>query len=187
MAPWLGKSENDMAVFLCYCANLPTIDRAFCEWASSEEGAWFYEQSVAILAEKKNTLEQAILRLSALVWLDRLLPCGPEEVSVPIHDCFLEDFARLLDGQQLKNRRAVWERMVWSGRRAVGESCWPIICHFVGWGTKMEPHVLDGISDKYWHHILCQGTRPRRSIEREQARTGGYDGPVVTANGQNGR
>lgn len=117
--PWLRRPENDLALFLCHCANMASVDPALWTWAKSAEGVRFHKQTMGTLAEANNP-EQAILSLSALVWREQLLSYGPDEVSRPIHGCFLEDFAKLLHGQQLKNQLAVFKRMV--SRNKLGQS-----------------------------------------------------------------
>src|SRR5262245_19922642 len=146
--PSLQGQGNGMLILLCYCTSRGDVGEALRAWANSPEGRSWYQRTMTALL-KAQVAEQLILTVLALVCYLRL--CAPDEASEPVNGSYLWDFGDLLDGQQLKNQRAVWERMASSIRRVVGESYHQAFQQFLNIDFGVQRlHWLDGFSDQYW-------------------------------------
>lgn len=152
-----------MLAFLCSCAFLPTVDASIYDWAASCEGTAFAQQALKGFYEQE-TMQQTSLRILALLSFENLLPPQPWEMVDPVHGCYLSDFASLLRGETIDNRRAVIRRMACSLRRVVHESSYPALGRFFAIMEADEPlHLLDGLSDKYWE------SKAKHSMDHEGA------------------
>lgn len=156
--PSLRKPENDLLVLVCHCASLGAADQPLRKWAASEEGRRVYQQTATGMREP-HTSEQAILSLSALLCHEVLLDAS-DEVSSPSHGSCLHDFDRLVNGHEVRNRRAVWERMALSIKRVAGEKCHPAAHYFLDivTGSELPLQDFDWLSDQYWTKKLGYAT-----------------------------
>lgn len=112
---------------------------------------------LARLAEKGDNATNK-LESVGLGQLREASPFWMDETSGPLHGCYLEDFCRHLNGEMLRNRRALLERMAVSLRRVLRERCFPGISRFFDMvGAEHSLHTLDGISDRYWEYkVYCE-------------------------------
>lgn len=143
-----------MLIFLCSYALLHTVEAAICDWASSSQGSAFYQQTLQGFREKE-TMQQTSLRVLALLSFERILRSRTDETSGPLHGCYLDDFRRHLDGETLRNRRVLLEKMALSLKRVLCERVSAAISRFFDMvGAERALHPLDGTSDRYWEYRI---------------------------------
>ncbi|KAI4283237.1 MAG: hypothetical protein L6R35_005236 [Caloplaca aegaea] len=83
------------------------------DWIKSEESLNLYQRLIEDLLLQQ-TPEQYGLTLIALWCRERLLNYSTDETTQPIEGSYLADFDAILHGEDIKNKRAVFEQMILS-------------------------------------------------------------------------
>ena len=155
--PSLDQPANDALLFLTWGSAARGL--RIQEWVNSSEGWKLYERLIKILRNAPPA-GQLVLTLAALVCFVRRLWSSPSETAGPVQGCYLADWDALLKGDDLRNGRAVIERLSFSLLRVlltIGEDCFgeelsQLVSLLAGAIDKEMPlmHLFDGISDNYW-------------------------------------
>lgn len=83
------------------------------DWIKSQESLDLYQGLIEDLWLQQ-TPEEYALTLAALLCRERLLPYTVDDTAQPIGGSYLADFDALLNGQDISNRRRVFEQMILS-------------------------------------------------------------------------
>ncbi|KAL9627598.1 MAG: hypothetical protein Q9164_007558, partial [Protoblastenia rupestris] len=112
--PSLRKEENNILVLLAWSSTYhgQTLE-VLSDWIKSEESLHLYHRLIEDLWLQQ-TPEQFGLTLIALLCRERILICNTDEVAQPIGGSYLADFDAILNRQDIKNRRTVFEQMIFS-------------------------------------------------------------------------
>jgi hypothetical protein len=159
-----------MPVFLDHCIGSPSV--VVDQWAVSDEGRSFYLRKIEGMLEIQEP-EQAILDIWGLACL---LPSTADEDWRPSHDCYLKDYDWLLRGGELKNRRAVCQRMILSISRVAGKRVPMEFYSLLNFDiTQLPLDWKDGFSDQYWKAKLDGKLTHRNALTEVQERYEEYE------------
>ena len=108
------KEENNILVLLIWSSTYhgQTLE-VLSDWIKSEESLNLYQRLIEDLWLQQ-TPEEFALTLAALLCRERLLPCTVDDTAEPIGGSYLVDFDAILNGQDISNRRTIFERMILS-------------------------------------------------------------------------
>ena len=87
--------------------------KVLSDWIKSEESLNLYQRLIEDLW-RQQTPDQYGLTLLALLCRERLLPYSTDETAQSIGGSYLADFDAILNGQDIKNKRKVFEQMILS-------------------------------------------------------------------------
>lgn len=173
--PSLKKVENDAFVLLTWSSTATgKALQVLSEWAASNDGLVLSHHLIRDLL-RAQTIEQLALSLAALLCHKRLLPYAMDDSTDSINGMYLADFNLILNGESLRNERAVLERMVFSFLRVLGtfanyHDITQFLAIILNKATPILDH-FDGYSDQYWvrrveneatHDDALEGTGIRR-------------------------
>ncbi len=109
--PSLAKPENNILLVLTWSSTLHTnsLEVLSC-WTRSEESLYLYQRLISKL-RLSQAPEEFALTLAALLGRERLLPYTISDSARPIRGSYLADLDAILDGQDIKSKREVFEQM----------------------------------------------------------------------------
>lgn len=112
--PLLRQQDNNILVLLARMSMYrdQTLE-VLSDWIKSEESLNLYQRLIEDLLLQQ-TPEQYGLTLIALWCRERLLNYSTDETTQPIEGSYLADFDAILHGEDIKNKRAVFEQMILS-------------------------------------------------------------------------
>ena len=112
--PSLRKEENNILVLLIWSSTYhdQTLE-VLSDWIKSEEGLNLYQRLIKDLLLQQ-TPEEFALTLAALLCRERLLQYAVDDTAQPIGGSYLADLDAILNGQDISNRRTVFEQMTLS-------------------------------------------------------------------------
>lgn len=152
--PSLQKAENNILLLLTWISTYhgQTLE-VLRDWIRSEESLHLYRRLIEEL-RLRQTLEEFALIIAALLCRERLFPCSINDTIQPVGGCYLADFDAILNGQDISNRRTVFEQMILSLLRVPytleddSENILQLLAYVLDKGaTFLAP--LDGVSDQY--------------------------------------
>ncbi len=151
--PSLRKEENNIFVLLTWSSTYhgQTLE-VLSDWIKSEESLNLYQRLIEGLWLEQ-TPEAFALTLAALLCRERLLPYTVDDTVQPIGGSYLADFDAILNGQDISNRRTVFEQMTLSLLRVLytlntSEETIRLLAEVLDKeASLLEP--LDGIADQY--------------------------------------
>lgn len=122
------------------------------DWIKSEESLDLYQRLIEDLWLQQ-TPEEFALTLAALLCRERLLPYTVDDTAQPIGGSYLVDFDAILNGQDISNRRTVFEQVILLFVRVLYTfgDCQDMLLLLAG-ALDKEPSLLeplDGVSDQY--------------------------------------
>lgn len=112
--PSLRKEENNILVLLTWSSTYhgQTLE-VLSNWIKSEKSLNLYQRLIEDLWLQQ-TPEEFALTLAALLCRERLFLYTVDDTAQPIGDCYLADFDAILNGQDVSNRRTIFEQMILS-------------------------------------------------------------------------
>lgn len=151
--PSLRKQENNLLVLLSWSSKYhgQTLE-VLSDWIKSEHSLHLYQQLIEDLWLEQ-TPEEFALNLAALLCRERLLPYAMDDTAQPIKGSYLADLDAILNGQDISNRRTVFEQMILSLLRVLYTlEDTEDIRQFLAEVLDKESSLLDfldGVSDQY--------------------------------------
>ena len=151
--PSLRKEENNILVLLTESSTYhgQTLE-VLSNWIKSEESLNLYQRLIEDLWLQQIP-EEFALTLAALLCRERLFLYTVDDSAQPFGDCYLADFDAILNGQDVSNRRTVFEQMILSLVRVLytlntNEETVRLLVKIL---DKEAPLLgpLDGVSDQY--------------------------------------
>jgi len=112
--PSLRREENNILLLLTWSSTYhgQTLE-VLRDWLKSEECLNLYQRLIENLWLQQ-TPEEFALTLAALLCRERILPYTLDDTAQPIGGSHVADFDAILNGEDIKNRRTVFEQMVLS-------------------------------------------------------------------------
>lgn len=112
--PSLRKEKNNILVLLTWSSTYhgQTLE-VLSDWIKSKESLNLYQRLIEDLW-REQTPEEFALTLAALLCRERLLPYAVDGTAQPIGGGYLADLDAILNGQDISNRRTVFEQMILS-------------------------------------------------------------------------
>ncbi len=151
--PSLRKEGNNILVLLTWSSTYhgQTLE-VLSDWIKSEESLNLYQRLIEDLWLEQ-TPEAFALTLAALLCRERLLPYTVDDTVQPIWGSYLADFDAILNGQDISNRRAVFEQMTLSLLRVLctlntSEETVRLLAEVLDKEASLQ-EPLDGIADQY--------------------------------------
>jgi hypothetical protein len=145
---------NNVLVLLTWSSTEPIVNQVLVEWANSDASLSVYERIIKIIQERQ-TIEQLVLALAALLRYQRLLPVTHNDQSVK--GSYQADFDAILSGERLGNEPTVLEHMGFSVLRVYytvkDNEKMRLFLATVLHNLHIKPPVLDPsheLSDQYW-------------------------------------
>ena len=148
-----GKGENNKLVLLTRSSTYhgQTLE-VLSNWIKSEESFNLHQRLIEDLWLQQ-TRDEFALTLTALLCRERLLPYAVGDTAQPIGGCYLVDFDAILNGQDTRNRRTVFEQMILSLVRVLytlntNEETVRLLVEVLDKEASLLGD-LDGVSDQY--------------------------------------
>lgn len=151
--PSLRREENNILLLLTWSSTYhgQTLE-VLRDWLKSEECLNLYQRLIENLWLQQ-TPEEFALTLAALLCRERILPYTLDDTAQPIGGSHVADFDAILNGEDIKNRRTVFEQMVLSLLRVLytlhtSEETVRLLTEVLDKDASLlEP--LDGVADQY--------------------------------------
>lgn len=149
--PQLREERNHQRLLLCH-RGVSDREDSLVEFANSQGGLELSRHIVAELCGTE-TADQTVLNLKTLLVLERFR--GSRYHVDPTSGCHLGDFIRLLNGDEVNNRRATLAQMVLSITRSRPDMCQDANDFVLAVnGEAPPPHHLGWLSDVFWRSRL---------------------------------
>ncbi len=151
--PSLRKEKNNILLLLTWSSTYHGQSlKVLSDWIKSEGSLKLYQRLIEALWLSQ-TPEEFALTLAALLCRERLLPYTVDDTTQPIGGSYLVDLDAILNGQDISNRRTVFEQMILSLLRVLytletSEETVKLLAEILDKeASLLEP--LDGVADQY--------------------------------------
>ncbi len=151
--PSLRKAENNILLLLTWSSTYHGQSlEVLSDWIKSEESLDLYQRLNEDLWLQQ-TPEEFALTPATLLCRERLLPYTLDDTAQPIGGSYLADFDAILNGQDVSNRRTVFEQMILSLLRVLytlntNEETVRLLAEVLDKEASLLG-PLDGVSDQY--------------------------------------
>ena len=158
--PSLRKEENNILLLLTWSSTYQgQTHEVLSDWIESEESLTLYRRLIEDVRLEQSS-EEFALTLAALLCRERLLPYTMDDTAEPIGGSYLTDFDTIVNGQDISNRRTVFEEMILSLVRVLytlntNEEAARFLTEVLGKDASLLK-LLDGVADQYCVRKLCR-------------------------------
>ena len=162
--PSLRKDYNNILLFLSLSHKYhgQTL-KVLSNWVQSEENSDLCQRLVSGLRLPQSP-EDFMLTLVALLCSERLLPYTMNDITQPVGSSYLTDLNTILNGQDISNRRTVFEQMVSSFVRVLdtndGKNLIQLPMEVLDQRTSLST-PLNGVLDEYCARKICGSTHDK--------------------------
>ena len=156
--PSLRKDYNNILLFLSLSHKYhgQTLE-VLSNWVQSKENLDLCQTLVSGLRLPQSP-EDFMLTLVALLCRERLLPYTMNDIKQPVGSSYLTDWNTILNGQDINNRRTVFEQMVSSFVRVLdandGKNLIQLPMEVLDQRTSLST-PLNGVLDEYCARKIC--------------------------------
>jgi len=154
--PSLSEPANNTLFLLSWSTMVSDAQlNVIREWATSENGQNLYKRLARDVQSRQST-EQLVLIIAALMQYRRLHPDLMDDCDQPISGSYVADLDAFLGGQSLGNSGKIAEQMIFALVRVLGSFAdqHKSLITFLETALDRHPpllHVFDAFSDQYWY------------------------------------